>query len=156
MAWGSGVGVGGIGVGGTDVARTGVDGTEVAVTTTGVGGTDVLVGSAATAMVAVGMTGTWVVTGGGLPAAGNLQAVMISASITSAAHVKMIFLFIVASLAPNANILMMIFYIILPFALCCFNKNRVAINKPKLGVIYPDGGNTLQRAVMLTDPATDA
>jgi hypothetical protein len=147
--------VGGTEVGGTDVARTGVGGTEVAVTTTGVGGMDVLVGSAATAMVAVGTAGTWVVTGGGLPAAGNLQAVIISASITSATHVKMIFLFMVASLAPNANISMVIFYIILPFALYCFNKNWVAINKPKLGVIHPDGGNTLQRAVMLTDSAAD-
>jgi hypothetical protein len=100
-----------------------VGGTEVAVTTTGVGGTEVLVGSAATPVVEVGTTGTWVATGGGLPAAGNLQAVMISASITSAVPVKMIFLFMVASLAPNANILMMIFYIILLFTQYCINKN---------------------------------
>ncbi len=96
-------------------------GRHVAVTTTGVGGTEVLVGSARTTapVVAVGTTGTWVTAGGGLPLAGNLQAVVINASITSSPHVKMIFLFMVASLAPNANIPMMIFYIILRIALYC-------------------------------------
>jgi len=139
-----------------EVATTGVGGAEVTVTTTGVGGTDVLVGSAATPVVAVGTTGTWVVTGGGLPAAGSLQAVVINPSITSTTHVKMVFLFMVASLAHKANMPMMIFYIILPFVLVCLNSYWVAINKPKLGVIHPDGGTALQWAVMLTDSAADA
>ena len=113
-----------------------------------------LVGSAATPVVAVGTTGTSVETGGGLPAAGNLQAVVINTSITSITQVKKIFLFMVASLAPNTNI-MMIFYIILPFTLTRLNSYRVAINEPKLCVVYPDGGTTLQRAIMLTDSAAD-
>jgi len=89
--------VGGTAVGGTGVGGTGVGGAEVAVTITGMGGTDVSVGSTATSVVDVGTEGSTVVTGGGLPAAGNLQAVMINASITSITHVKMIFLFMVAS-----------------------------------------------------------
>jgi hypothetical protein len=98
-----------------------VGGTGVAITTTGVGGMEVLVGSAPTAapVVVVGTTGTWVTAGGGLLLAGNLQAEVINASIMSSPHVKMIFLFMVASLAPNANIPMMIFYIILRIALYC-------------------------------------
>jgi hypothetical protein len=85
----------------------------VSVGTSGVGGTEVLVGATATAfVVAVGTIGAEVVVGG-LPLAGNLQAVAVNASNTSSTQVKMIFLFMVASLAPNANIPMMIFYIIL-------------------------------------------
>ena len=99
-----GVGVGGTGVGGTGVGGgVGCKGGTVAVTTTGVGGTEVLVGSAATAsVVAVGTIGSGVVVGG-LPLAGNLQAVAVSASITSSTQVKMIFLFMVASLAPKCK-----------------------------------------------------
>jgi hypothetical protein len=110
-----GTGVGGTGVGGTGVG-VGSKGGSVAVTTTGMGGTEVFVGSAATALVvAVGTIGSRVVVGG-LPLAGNLQAVAVSASINSSTQVKMIFLFMVASFAPNAKIPMMIFYIILRIA----------------------------------------
>src|SRR4030042_1072218 len=115
LAGGSGVGVGGSGVAGTAVGGTAV-GATTPVTTTGVGGTDVLVGTTITTtppVVAVGTAGSGVVTGGGLLLDGNLQAVAMSASITSSTQVKMIFLFMVASLTPNANIPIMIFYIIL-------------------------------------------
>jgi hypothetical protein len=59
----------------------------------------VLVGSAATPVVDVGTTGTGVLTGGGLPLAGNLQDVAANASITSNTHTKTIFLFMLFSLA---------------------------------------------------------
>jgi hypothetical protein len=51
-------------------------------------------------VVVVGIIGCWVATGGGLPLAGNLQAVTATAIIASSAQVKMIFFFMVASLAP--------------------------------------------------------
>jgi hypothetical protein len=113
LAGGSGAAVGGTEVGGTEVGGTAVGGIDVTVTIAGVGGADVLVASAATPVVEVGTADSWLVTVGGLPLAGNLQAVAANASITSSTQVKINFLFMVASLAPNANIPMMIFYIIL-------------------------------------------
>ena len=111
---GGGTGVGGTAVGGTEVAVTitGVGGTEVFITTTGVGGMDVLVGSTTTTPpeVGPGCTASWVVITGGVPLAGNLQPVVINASITSSTHVNRIFLFMVVSLStqgkvPNDDIL---------------------------------------------------
>jgi hypothetical protein len=71
---------------------------EVAVAITCVGATDVFVGSAATPTVDVGTVGTWVVTAGGLPLAGNLQDVAANASTTNNIHVKIVFLFMLFSL----------------------------------------------------------
>jgi len=116
MACGSGVGVEGAGVGGTGVGGTGVGGRGVSVTTTGVGGMLVLVGSASTTVVEVGTAGAWVVTGGGAPAAGNLHAVMTSASIAIARQLTKNFLFMFASFVPSTKIPMIVFYIILPIA----------------------------------------
>jgi hypothetical protein len=85
-----------MGVAGTGVGSKGVGGI-VSVATTGVGGMEVLVGATATAfVVAVGTIGCRVVVGG-LPLAGNLQAVAVSASITNSTQVKIILLFMVAS-----------------------------------------------------------
>jgi hypothetical protein len=65
-----------------------------------VGGREVFVGSAWIPTVAVGKMGCCVLTGGGLPLAGSLHAVAANASSASSTQVKMIFLFMVASLAP--------------------------------------------------------
>jgi hypothetical protein len=79
-----------------------------------VGGMAVVVGSAATPVVEVGMTATWVLVTGGLPLAGNLHAEAASASSTSNNPMKTIFLFMLFSLAsfsvypmalPNDDIL---------------------------------------------------
>jgi hypothetical protein len=108
-----GTGVGGMAVGGTGEATTAVGGTA-SVTTTAVGGTDVLVGSADTTspVVAVGSTGAELGMGG-LPLAGNLQPVAMSANTTSSPQVRINFLFMIASLEPDTKFPMMIFYIIL-------------------------------------------
>jgi len=110
LAEGRGVAVGGAGVGGT-----GVGGRGVAVTTTGVGWGDmeVEVGSAETPppFVAPGVVPpatAWVEVAGGLPLAGSLQDVVIRASITNMVQTKVIFFFMVVSLAavsfqPKAN-----------------------------------------------------
>jgi hypothetical protein len=70
--------------------------------------------------VAVGVAGSCVVIGGGLPAAGSLQAVTVTASIPRRKNVQMSFLFMVASLKPGAQFLALIFYIILPISLAGF------------------------------------
>jgi hypothetical protein len=74
-----------------------VGGIDVTVTITAVGGTDVLVGSAATPVVEIGTAVSGFMAVGGLPLAGNLQAVAANASITSSTQVKINFLFMVAS-----------------------------------------------------------
>lgn len=108
--------MGGTEVGGTEVGGTAVGGAEVTVAITDVGGMGGFVGSAATPIVDVG-TCAWVLEAGGLLLAGNLQDVATKASITSNNPVKMIFLFILFSLAFSAFthwiIPMLIFYIIL-------------------------------------------
>jgi heme/copper-type cytochrome/quinol oxidase subunit 4 len=76
--------------------------------------------------VAVGVASSCVVTGGGLPAAGSLQAVMVTASIPRRIKVQMSFLFMVASLKPGAQFLALIFYIILPISLVGFILARHA------------------------------
>src|SRR5512136_1849127 len=94
-------GGGGTAVGGTDVATTAVGGTDVTVTNTAVGGgAEVLVASAAIPVVAVGWVCVSVSTGGGVPLAGSLQAVITTASIVNRIPVMMIFFFIFSSLAP--------------------------------------------------------
>jgi hypothetical protein len=75
-----------------------VGGAEVTVAITAVGGMGGVVGSAATPVVEVG-TCAWVLEAGGLLLAGNLQDVATRASITSNNPMKMIFLFILFSLA---------------------------------------------------------
>ncbi len=112
LAGGSEEAVGGTVVGGTWVGGgTAVGGTGVTVTITAVGGAEVRVGSAAIPVVEVGTTGGWPVAGGGLPLAGNLHPANPTASITSSIQVKNTFLFIVASLEPDADITIRIFYI---------------------------------------------
>jgi hypothetical protein len=128
----------------------------VGVTTTGVGGRVVTVGSAATPPVCVDTGAAGVSTVGGTPLAGSLQPVAISASTRINTPVKMIFLFMDASLLPNGDIPMMIFYIILQIAHCLFSSIWVAINKPMSGVINPDRCITLERAVMLADSTANA
>jgi hypothetical protein len=134
LAEGRDAGVGGIAVGGTAVDGTAVGGMEVTVTITAVGGIEVSVGSAATPVVEVGKSGAWVISGGGVPLAGNLQDVAANANITNNAHVKMIFLFMLFSLTAfnvhPVNIAMMIFYIILWIASAGFIIHWVAIIVP--------------------------
>ena len=108
--------MGGTGVGGTAEATTAVGGVA-SVTTTAVGGAVVLVGSATTLPWSRSAGGAWVGMGG-LPLAGNLQPVAMSANTTNSPQVKMTFLFMVASLGTQYKyISMMIFYIILSIAL---------------------------------------
>ena len=121
-----------------------------------IGETEVFVGCAITPVVAVGVAGSCVGTGGGLLAAGSLQAVMVNASIPSRIIVQMSFLFMAASLKPGAQILVMIFYIILSIALMGFNFTGDANRELMLGVIYPYGCTSLEWAVMFADAATDA
>src|SRR4030042_6459571 len=163
LAGGMGGGVGGAGVGGTAVVGTAVGGTAVggavvAVTTTGVGGSGVLVGSATARppVVAVGSTGIWVGMVGASPTAGNLQEVAVNASVSSNTHVRMNFLFMIASLKPDAHLPLMIFYIILVKVLSFATKNEVAITRPKLCVIHSDRSYAFQGAMMLADPTSNA
>jgi len=160
LAAGRDDGVGGNGVGGTVVGGTAVDGMEVTVTITAVGGTEVFVGSAATPVVDVGKIGACVATGGGVLLAGNLQDVAANANITNIAHVKMIFLFMLFSLAVFSVHPMRIahddilhhfevrygwFYYPLGCNYCA-----------GLSIIHSYGSRAFQRAVMLTNSTADA
>ena len=119
-----GVDVGGTAVGGTLVGSSGV-GEAVAEGTIAVGGADVFVASAATPVVAVGGRGE--VVGGGL-LDGSWHAVTISANSNSTTPQDNIFLFMVPSLGPKADISMTIFYIILCSTLPFFKVNWVQLS----------------------------